>query len=460
MSYDPYEEVIPVDNTVTGVQSCIDSPDSTSPTCEWTYTNPGGEKIKHSQGFCLNKDLEHDTEDSYRGEEILNRQSSQSDSFSTGHALRMGELFYHGYEISRFRKTYYIEVEFSEIWTSEHHKILISPQDPFYSKLHDPAYNSLNDIQMSAKLIQETADFRDAPDLGNYILYIPAAPEDHPYVQDYIHNMLLVPREEVSRDGAELDKVGVSFYAFRALMGSSPRVTEAGDGLHNQLRQKYELDFDKFGCVIDWDLGTYNCSNPDAELTYLVHAKRIFNESMDIEAYREQFLEISVPDISYSLLSLTYSGDFTPRIVEYESPATIVSATVDTFPSMSEPGVLNVTIRNVGGLIASYIVTVTQVNSNINVGSDEYPVLKANIIHAIPSQARTLYPSVSDYLTFDVHTAYNKATSNEFLVTLKSPTGRVYDTETVSFNTEMHPTAYSWELQQKNETTMEEASGE
>ena len=274
---------------------------------------------------------------------------------------------------------------------------------------------------MKAQLLDDLAEYRGAPELDNYILYIPASPDTNPFVQDYQHNMLLVPREEVSRDGCELDKVAVSFHTLR-MMGGDCEATEAGDGLHNQLFHKHNSDLQKLAL--------------NEETTYLVHGKKVFKGSMSFQPNMEKFLEHRIPDINYSLLSLTIDAD-TLRTVETESAGIIVDADIDTFTSMSDEGTLNVTIQNTGTLRTNYIVTVTQPNMNI--------------IRAIPAQASTLDPTLQDTLSFDVYTAYNIDESNTFLVTLKSPTGRIYDSTTVDFNTTEHPTNYSWELQEKND---------
>ncbi len=74
-----------------------------------------------------------------------------------------------------------------------------------------------------------------------------------------------------------------------------------------------------------------------------------------------------------------------------------------------------------------------------------------NIVKAIPAQARILEPQEQATLYFDINTAYNLDSTNECLMSLKSPTGRLYDEILVKFDTLKHQSKYSWELQQKNE---------
>ena len=257
VSYFPFEEVIKVPHPITGCEGCLDCSGAPSPTCKWTYH--GASKIPDSQGFCCIKslfDLEHSESSCFwwRGERLLGEQATIDNPFSTAHCLRQGELYFDGYEIGEYIKSYEITVEV--VKGEETHNFTISPDNPLYSCRDDDNYNG--DLKMKAELIGDMAEYKGAPELDNYILYIPSKPDTHPFVQDYQNNMLLVPREELSRDGGEPDKVGVSFYTFRRL-GSDCRVSEAGDGLHNQLFHKHNSDLQKL------------ITNPDAESSYLVH---------------------------------------------------------------------------------------------------------------------------------------------------------------------------------------------
>ena len=104
---------------------------------------------------------------------------------------------------------------------------------------------------------------------------------------------------------------------------------------------------------------------------------------------------------------------------------------------MTDDGTLVVEIVNFGDIKTDYVVTVTNPNMNI--------------VHAIPAQARILEPLETATLTFDIHTAFNLDTGNEFLVQLKSPTGRLYDEIPVPFDTTKHSSKYPWDLQLKND---------
>ena len=100
---------------------------------------------------------------------------------------------------------------------------------------------------------------------------------------------------------------------------------------------------------------------------------------------------------------------------------------------------MNVEFQNFGDLNTTYVVSVTECTQNIDL--------------AIPQQSRTLEPMDKANLKFEINTTYNLDTTSQCLVSLKSTTGRLYDSVWVLFDTEKHSeheTSYSWELQQKN----------
>ena len=147
-------------------------------------------------------------------------------------------------------------------------------------------------------------------------------------------------------------------------------------------------------------------------------------------------LEHKIKYIDNSLVTLTMaSGPI--KTIETESEGEIVSAAIEKYTCFSEDGVLKVTIKNIGSLKTDYIVTV------------KYGTM--NVFNEIPVQARTLDPDEEAELQFNIRTYWaNLATSNEYGVTLKSPTGKEYQHEWVRFDTDKYTTKYSWDLQDKN----------
>jgi hypothetical protein len=377
--YFPYEEVICEESG-----ECVDGADAAEPTCGWTYQ--GSYKIEDSQGYC---------------------------NGSEAHCMRLGELYFHGYEIGRPATLFQITGDVKK--GDQESAFVLTPASQVY-KSEDP--------EMKAELAGELAGYQEIPDLSNYILYIPSSPDTHVFVQDYQNNMLLVPREEVSFEGGDCDKVGVSFHTFREQEAKS-NTREIGDCLHNQLFHKHNSDLQKL------------MQNPDAETTYLVHGKKIFKGSMEFKQGMEKILEYRpASSDEKSLVAITTNFE-TVKVVETESIGIIVVAYVETFESMSKNGTMVVEVQNYGDLKTDYIVNVTECNNNIN--------------EAIPQQSVTLYPAEIAELKFDINSVYNLDSSNECLASLKSATGRLYDEVFVKFDTTKHQSRYSWDLLEKNE---------
>lgn len=423
VAYFPHEEVIRVQNTSPGSQTCVDALDAPYPTCGWTTW--GGEKIADSQGFCSNKDLleliRGDAREWWRGETILGQQSTLQDSFSTGHCLRMGELYYAGYEIGEPVTDYEIEVEMDN--GGDIYQFQITPADPVYRTMDDSNYTGL---QLDAELLGDMAPYKALPQLGNYILYIPTLPLTHEYVQNYQYNMLLVPREEVSKDGSELNKVGVGFWAFRRQTAAAA-VTQGGDGLHNQLYHKHNKDLLELS------------KDPTAEPAYLVHGMRAFKRSMTFEPGMAKTLQVNIPEINYSLVHLRVDAEDAGEVAIENQVAIIIEASVAEFASMSKQGTMAVKVKNNGNGPADFIVSVTDCNMAI--------------VQAIPAQARSINPMEIVRFYFDIFTQYNMMQTHQCTVVLKSSTGKKYDSADVIFDTRKYGGKYSWELLDKNEGT-------
>jgi len=426
VAYAPYEEIRRVENTYPGVQECIDSAVE-NPSCGWT--TQGGVRIPDSQGFCSSRELsflETYRPDSswWRGEEILGSRSTLSNSFSTGHCLRQGEIWFHGYEIGEYKKTYGVDLKFTK--GASELTAALTPENPVFASDTD----TTPWINVKTELLGDFDPYAAAPDLSNYILYIPNSPETNTMVMNYQKNMLLVPREMVTRDGIECDKVGVSFRKFRKEAGVSDK-SEAGDCLANQLFHFHNEDIQKLAV------------DPDAETKYLVHGMKIFKGSMEFINGMAKALRHKIKDLNYSLVNLTFlSAPYVQlAILESESKGIIKSAQITTFTSMSREGTLSVIIANAGDYRTNYIVSVTDCSSNIS--------------KAIPAQARTLSPSEETTLTFDINTVQNMDVRSSCLVHLKSPRGKEYDSVQVFFDTLKHYSTYPRDLHLKNEESEE-----
>jgi len=274
--YIPYEEVIKVQNTFPGVQECVDSPSASDPTCGWIYQ--GNETIPDSQGFCCNKDLSEITDTTWwRGETLLGEQSTIINSFSTGHCYRSEELTYSGLDIETPESVPTVEVQItvgtkSETFTFDPDSLLFEPSVP-------------DSINMHAEMIKEY----DIPDFSNKMLYYPVAPGNHTYVQNLQNYTMILSKEEVTVNGSECDKVGVSYELFRQQKAFCS-VTRAGDCLLNQLYHKYSID----QSILQID--------PNAKTTYLI--SNLFGDegSLDLIRNDSNYLEYFTPELNKAVL--------------------------------------------------------------------------------------------------------------------------------------------------------------
>jgi hypothetical protein len=387
VNYYPVEEGICAPNDV-----CDDAPDSTSPTCGWAYS--GIEKLEDSQGFCCG---------------------------SVARCMRLGELWYRGYEIGRPIKSFAVDLEVIE--GAQVHTASLSTTDRMYSTQHDVSYNGQLDLE--ATIEGELAGYEGIPDLSNHILYIASSPSSHPYVIDYATSMLLVPREQSSLDGGECNKVGVSFATFRS-QEAHCGTREIGDCLHNQLFHKHLSDLNKLNM------------NPDVNADYLVAYMRLFKDSVASLSNEQKFLEFRPLADEPSLVSIVADLD-TLRLNRFESAGVIASAVVDAFESMSDDGNLEVQIMNNGPFAADYVVSV----ENCNLGG---------VSAGIPQQSQVLQaiPFRPVSVRFDVYTTVDTGQSNQCTVKLKSTTGQVLSQTTVLFDTTDVSDQQVWDLRQEN----------
>jgi len=353
----------------------------------------------------------------FRGEELLGGPATLEEPYCTKHSLETGQVYFDGYEINE-------GVRFYEITTvmrkgGDHVEFKLSPNDPYFVESGD-------DFPIKAEIVGDMDKFQGSAELDNYILYIPSGPEGHPMVDDYQNNLLLVPREEVTKDGSEIDKVGISTYAFKKLK-SDYSISVAGDGLGNQLSHKHNSDLQKL------------VLNPNAETTYLVHGKRDFKEPMSFISGMDKVLICNVYEINNTLVSLTTDAAEV-KVINTQSTGIINEAYVRTFNSMTGEGTLVVEIENFGSFPTDYIVTVTEATMYI-------------VGETLPAQARSLVPEKRAELKFDVSMVNNLVSTHEFLVTLKSPTGMIYASVGVIFDTTKYDSNSPDELYEQNDAT-------
>ncbi len=310
-----------------------------------------------------------------------------------------GALLFDGYRIGEPVTDYVVRGKVTQGATV--HDFQLSPEDPVHA---------LAAVALRAELVGDFAAYKGLPELDNFILYIPASPATHPYVEFWQENMLLVPREEVSYEGTECDKVGYI-----------PRTRFArkyGLCLKNQLFDKHSADLERL------------ILNPDVDAAYLVRGMRAFKRTQWFETRTgTKLLSYEPPEIQNTQVAVTTDRVGSVKAITTESEGIIAMAEVlvDPFDSHSRDGTLRVDILNIGGIEADYLVEVTNCD---------------NIVAAIPAQARTVEPSpyATIPLFFDLYTTSSSGViDNSCTVTLESPRGRIYDQREVFFDTADNP---------------------
>ncbi len=415
VNYYPTEEVIPVPNTYPGYQACDDSPAATGPTCGWATDDVGN--IPSSQGFCCNKSAElfFGTPQNpwWRGEAELGVQSSLSDSFSTAHCLRMDELWFDGYDVNEGPVVEYsIDIKLS--MGSATYPFSLSPAKPVYATASDQDYGG--DFHMRAHLMGDLLEGTAHPDFSNRILYIPGTPETHSYVHKFQENMLLVPREEVSFDGSECNKVGVGYAAFRnqaAVCGT----TRVDDCLENQLYHKHQADLETLA------------QDPDAETRYLVHGMKNFKDSMEFTSSLDKTLEYRVKEGTHGSQVVLVIDVDQLELITTESVGSISDAWVIPYESLTN-GILIADISNYGELDADYVVSVHDCNMNL--------------VQSIPAQTSEILHGKNKFFSFDVYTVNNIDATNFCWVTVASQNGEIYDKTRVIFDTYKHQSVFEY----------------
>lgn len=271
----------------------------------------------------------------------------------------------------------------------------LSPEDPIFT-----INEGGGGFKLKAKLIGDHARRRTIPSLDYYILYIPASPPEHPFVEFWQNNMLLVPREEVSYEGTECDKVGYlppeetmttdrwgskRKWKHRRKWRSKKHKRHGNDQsddeaiacLDNQLFDKHIADLERLSM------------DPTAEATYLVQGIRAFGEATLSRAPGLRVLVHEPPEIQNTVVAVTMDAT-TLKNIDTESLGVIRSAEVRTFKSHTRNGTMEVDIENVGDLKTDYVVAITECNQNV--------------VPAIPAQARVLQPSQTAILKFPIYT--------------------------------------------------------
>lgn len=277
------------------------------------------------------------------------------------------------------------------------------PRNVSFNTATTPFYNGNLAIQID---IVSTFPLLDAPRrLENFIYYLPTLPLNNSWVtlQPQQHAML-VPREEVTQDGTECDKVGVSARTWLRERAKCFKNSLPGDCLHDQLFQKYNLGFDRFG------------NHP-----YRIVGNIALEETLSSEFVDEVFQLVErVAEVQNTLIVMILPvGNLT--VIQLSSKGLIVQS-LSSDLSQGRTAKLFITIRNDGDTNrAGYQVEI------------KCPDL--SLLQSIPAQSHSLNPQQEFTLVFEVFAVQNIEATHLCDVTMKlSSDQSVQDTMTVAFD--------------------------
>ncbi len=396
VDFAPYEELVRVNNSRPGIAACSDGSAAAAPTCGWQLDG-GGNRIADSQGFCSNRSLlqlksSSDPAAWWRGEKELAAQSTLTDSFSIGHCLRQSGVSYRGYEIDPPRRDYRINFTVTKA-AATLFTFSLSPDIPVWL--------DISAHPVHATLTADGDAGQAPPDLSGSIVYLPTALVNGK--PDW-NSALLLPRQLVSVDGSDCDKVGTGYSAFRSQLAGADK-SVAGACLGNQLKQLLAADL------------ALLTANPEAETDYLLRGKKLFKSGLaEMTGLALKVVETEPVSSRVALeLDAAQSGTTT-----YEAVGWIKDASATPFNSLTRQGVMNVVIENVGSTTADYIVALTGCQPGIE---------------AVSPQARTIAPLEQVTFAVPLRSSVDLTGSHFCWVVLTAPTGREYDRVQIFFDT-------------------------
>ena len=389
-NYHPTETVIASD-----IWTCSDGDKASSPTCGWQKDSDGN-NIEYSQGFCCQCDLGQiigTSDETIRGKscKVLNLGVNSA----TAHCLRYDELWFSAYEVNSYSLSYTIKVNIiNSLNASDYQTLTLTPSNTI---------SSTEDGSIMVKLIGDFLPLDGLPqDYSSYYLLTPSYPESNIFVVEGSLYWMLVKNTMFTLDGRECDKIGSSYFAFKT-QGSKCQVSR-GSCLNNQIYDlinedlylmqnnkspKYLLSFDT---TKKWSFYSYSKLNKKLSYTLSGNINTLIT------------IELKADDIKY---------------VVNVSKGQIDSVIIGNFEAMSNNGIMQVMITNIGKLTATFYLSYSC--------SENIMPISANELSLSPLESSTIYNKI--------YTLSSKEYINQCTVTLKNSIGEINDELSVDFNT-------------------------
>ena len=389
-NYHPTETVIASD-----IWTCADGDKASSPTCGWQKDSDGN-NIEYSQGFCCQCELSQiigTSDETLRGKscKVLNLGVNSA----TAHCLRYDELWFSAYEVNTYSLSYTIKVNIiNSVNASDYQTLTLTPSNTI---------SSTEDGAILVKLIGDFLPLDGLPqDYSSYYLLTPSYPESNIFVVEGSLYWMLVKNTMFTLDGRECDKIGVSYYAFKT-QGSKCQVNR-GSCLNNQIYDLINEDLDLM----------QNNQSPKYLLSFDTTKKWSFYSYSKLNKKLSYTLSGNIN----TLITIELKADEIKYVVNV-SKGQIDSVIIGNFEAMSNNGIMQVMITNIGKLTATFYISY--------LCSENIMLISANEISLSPLESLTIYNKI--------YTLSSKEYINQCTVTLKNSIGEIDDEFSVNFNT-------------------------
>eukprot|EP00850_Spirogloea_muscicola_P007694 SM000039S14524 [mRNA] locus=s39:595544:600916:+ [translate_table: standard] len=274
------------------------------------------------------------------------------------------------------------------------------------------------DRTISATLIGDFITYTQLPVLASYYLSVPQMVGVRPSnLITSVTGWLLLDKSVYTLDGSECNKVGSSFAAFRYEASRCQKQADA-DRVSRGDTPLYALT--AMGAVSPYIAGDGNLS-----------------------------IAIVVDQILNSLVTLELNADNITYLVN-KSPGHIINATLPDFEAISSSGKMVVLVRNTGGIVADYIVSVHLpverqvhedfVHGNIGVACEALNTDLPDLFYIVvllmfKAQEISVLPQTTKTLLFDMKTQDGREAVRQCLVELYDSTNLLIDTHNITFHT-------------------------
>lgn len=372
-----------------------------------------GNKIVDSQGFCCIEEL-LPRANLMRGDfERINQGGALDHSYSTSHCPRKagGTVLRDGFEIGEARTLFEIKVEITHRGSTT--ELILTPNRRVIK---------VETGNIRVELLGSLARYRFLPDFSNTIIYYPQ-PSDFTFFPE--EEIMLVPREKVTRYGLECNKVGSSYHTFRSEKGvctSSRRqecflgtlffLANPGGGKQSEYKLINHRKLKLFDLDIDAASGERkqlgNDGRPPTQIPPIQIRERVLRV---LDKAGSPPTQISIQMDVGKL-----------RIIQRVSKGIIVSAVAEPV-SLLGSAIMTIVVRNTGSQFsADYSVVVDCSRAGFGV------------VDLIPPQNVPIEPGESATLRFEIFSNQNIDVTNKCEVFLKDTFATTLDTKEVFFD--------------------------